>query len=128
VLGRCSILTPYRELVALIDVFAVLFSLPSRKAGFAVLMAASMKMAVFWVVAVSIIGAIIEAASTWETSINFYQTTQPCDNEDSHLQISCDSTDFESTWEMKRETCSNSHKFRKEFMKPTSLKNVHAVL
>jgi hypothetical protein len=29
---------------------------------------------------------------------------------------------------MKRETCSNSHKFRKEFMKPTSLKNVHAVL
>jgi hypothetical protein len=28
------------------------------------------------------------AASTFETSVNFYQTTQQCKPEDSHLQLS----------------------------------------
>jgi hypothetical protein len=45
-----------------------------------VLTEASMKMAVSWVVAL-----MMEAASTCETSINFYQTTQRNNPEDSHL-------------------------------------------
>jgi hypothetical protein len=43
------------------------------------------KMAVFWVVAASSIRAMMEAASTSETSANFYQTTRRTDTEDSHL-------------------------------------------
>jgi hypothetical protein len=46
-------------------------------------MVARMKMAVFWVVelcslveVISIIALMMEAASTSETSVNFYQTTQ----------------------------------------------------
>jgi hypothetical protein len=64
-------------------------------------MAASMKMAVFWVVApCSMVeayqcfrGALqgialnLEAASTSEMSVNFYQTTQCNNPEDSHLQF-----------------------------------------
>jgi hypothetical protein len=42
-------------------------------------------MAVFWVVAVFIIRAMMEAASTSETSVNFYQTTRRIITEDSHL-------------------------------------------
>jgi hypothetical protein len=47
------------------------------------------KMAVFWVVAVSIIRAIalmMEAARTSETLVNFYQTTRRYNPEDSHLR------------------------------------------
>jgi hypothetical protein len=47
-----------------------------------------MKMAVFWVVAPSIIMAIalmMEAASTSVTSVNFYQTIRRNNPEDSHL-------------------------------------------
>jgi hypothetical protein len=63
-----------------------------------------MKMAVFWVVilcslvevyrrfsgmvADSIIRAMMEAASTSETSVNFYRTTQRYSPEDSHLRNS----------------------------------------
>jgi hypothetical protein len=47
-------------------------------------------MAVFWVVAASIIWAMIalmmEAASTSETSVNFYQTTRRYNPKDSHLR------------------------------------------
>jgi hypothetical protein len=43
-----------------------------------------MKMAVFWIVA-SIIRAMKEAASTPETSVNFYQTAQRNNPEDSCL-------------------------------------------
>jgi hypothetical protein len=65
-------------------------------------MAASIKMAVFWVVvpcrlvevydilvmhAASIIRAMMEAASTSETLLNFYQTTRRNNPEDSHLQM-----------------------------------------
>jgi hypothetical protein len=61
---------------------------------FEVLMAASKKMAVFWVVApcslaASIISVIItlmmEAASTSETLVNFYQTARHYNPEDSNL-------------------------------------------
>jgi hypothetical protein len=63
---------------------------------FQVLTAASMKMAVFWVVAPcglvgvyrrfrSAIALMIEAASTSETSVNFSQTTRRNNPEDSHL-------------------------------------------
>jgi hypothetical protein len=45
------------------------------KVGIEVLKVAIMKMAVFWVVA---------AASTSETSVNFYQTTRQYNPEDSH--------------------------------------------
>jgi hypothetical protein len=47
-----------------------------------------MKMAIFWVVTATIIRAIalmMEAASTSETSVNFYQTTRRNNPEDSHL-------------------------------------------
>jgi hypothetical protein len=40
-----------------------------------------MKKAVFWVVAL-----MMEAASTYETSVNFYQTTRRYNPEDSQLQ------------------------------------------
>jgi hypothetical protein len=43
-----------------------------------------MKMAVFWVV-VALITLMMEAASTSETSVNFSQTTQCNNPEDSHL-------------------------------------------
>jgi hypothetical protein len=44
-----------------------------------------MKMAVFWVIAQWAIALMTEAASTSETSINFYQTTRRNNPEDSHL-------------------------------------------
>jgi hypothetical protein len=47
---------------------------------FEVLTAASMKMAVFWVV------VMMEAASTSETLVNIYQSTRRNNPEDSHLQ------------------------------------------
>jgi hypothetical protein len=50
-----------------------------------------MKMTVFWDVApcnlVGRIALMMEAASTSETSVNFYQTTRRNIPEDSHLQI-----------------------------------------
>jgi hypothetical protein len=42
------------------------------------------KTTVFWVVA-PIIALMMEAASTSETSVNFYQTTRRNNPEDSHL-------------------------------------------
>jgi hypothetical protein len=55
--------------------------------GFQVLMMVSMKMAVFWVVVpCRTISLMTEAASTSETSVNFYQTTRRYNPEDSHLQ------------------------------------------
>jgi hypothetical protein len=55
-------------------------------------MAASIKMAVFWDVVpcslVEVITLMIEAASTSEMSVNFYQTTWRKNPEDSHLQHS----------------------------------------
>jgi hypothetical protein len=59
---------------------------------FQFLTAASMMMAIFWVVAASIIKAITmmtEAASTSETSVNFYQSTRRNNSEDSHLHPQC---------------------------------------
>jgi hypothetical protein len=47
--------------------------------GFEVLTAVSTKMAVF--------ALMMEAASTSETLVNFYQTTRRYNPEDSHLQI-----------------------------------------
>jgi hypothetical protein len=46
-------------------------------------------MAVFWVVALLSQGdaPMMEAASTSETTVNFYQTTRRYNPEDSHLQI-----------------------------------------
>jgi hypothetical protein len=52
-------------------------------------MAVSMKMAVFWVVAPGSlveVALVMEAASTSETLVNFYQTTRHYNPEDSHLQ------------------------------------------
>jgi hypothetical protein len=49
-----------------------------------------MTMAVFWFVVpcslVSIIAQMMEAARTYETSVNFYQTTRRNNPEDSYLQ------------------------------------------
>jgi lipopolysaccharide/colanic/teichoic acid biosynthesis glycosyltransferase len=53
---------------------------------FQVLMVASMKMVVFWVV-VPIITIMVETASTSEMLVNFYQTTCYNNPEDSHLYI-----------------------------------------
>jgi hypothetical protein len=48
-----------------------------------------MKMVVFWVVApcslVEVYRRMVEAASTSETSVNFYQTTRRNNPEDSHI-------------------------------------------
>jgi hypothetical protein len=44
-----------------------------------------LKMAVFWVGALYIIALMMEAASTSETSVNFYQTTQRYNPEGSHF-------------------------------------------
>jgi hypothetical protein len=56
---------------------------------FQVLMAASMEMAVFWVVApcnlVEVYCLMMKAASTSETSVNFYQITWHNNPEVSHL-------------------------------------------
>jgi hypothetical protein len=51
-------------------------------------MVANMEMTVFWdVVPCSIaIALMMEAASTSETSVNFYRTTRSNNPEDSHLQ------------------------------------------
>jgi hypothetical protein len=55
--------------------------------GIEVLTAASMKMAVFLVVALCrSIALMMEAARTSETSVNFYQTTRCYNPEDSHIQ------------------------------------------
>jgi hypothetical protein len=43
-----------------------------------------MKMAVFWVVAITL---MMEAASTSETLVNFYQPTRRNNTEDSHLHL-----------------------------------------
>jgi hypothetical protein len=43
-----------------------------------------MKMPVFWVVAIAL---MMEAVSTSEMLVNFYQTTRRKNPEDSHLQI-----------------------------------------
>jgi hypothetical protein len=54
---------------------------------FEVLVAASMKMAVFWVVvppSSGLIALMMEAARTSEMSVNFYQTTWHNNPEDSH--------------------------------------------
>jgi hypothetical protein len=58
---------------------------------FQVLTGASNKTAVFWVVGPCsleehLIALIVEAASSSETSVNFYQTTRRSNPEDSHLQ------------------------------------------
>jgi hypothetical protein len=63
---------------------------------FQVFKAASMQMAIFWVVApcslvevyrgFRAITLMVEAASTSETSVNFYQITRRNNPEDSHLQ------------------------------------------
>jgi hypothetical protein len=60
-----------------------------QSVGFEVLMAGSMKMAVFWVVAPCslVITNISEVLATSETSVNFYQTTQHRNPEDSHLHL-----------------------------------------
>jgi hypothetical protein len=60
-----------------------------RQVRFQVLTAASMKIAVFWVVAqCSLVEDtdVSEAAGTSETSVNFYQSTRCNNPEDSHLQ------------------------------------------
>jgi hypothetical protein len=51
-----------------------------------------MKMAVFWVVA--LIALMTGAASTSETSANFYQTTRRYNLEDSHLHTKDDTFDL----------------------------------
>jgi hypothetical protein len=57
-------------------------------------MAASMKMAVLWVGAIPrflarglLIAQMMEAASTFETSVNFYQTTRRYSRKDSYLHV-----------------------------------------
>jgi hypothetical protein len=77
-----------------------------HKVGFEVLTAASMKMPVFWVVApcnlvevyqrfrgtfclhLQVIALMMEAVSTSETLVNFYQITLCYNPEDRHLQFS----------------------------------------
>jgi hypothetical protein len=51
---------------------------------FEIITAESMKISVFWVVAPAIT-LMIDAASTSETSVNFYWTTQRKNSEDSHI-------------------------------------------
>jgi hypothetical protein len=46
-----------------------------------------MKITVFWVVGPCSAIALMKAASTSETSINFYQTTRRNNPEDSHLLV-----------------------------------------
>jgi hypothetical protein len=51
-------------------------------------MATSMKMAIFWVVGpynLVLIALMMEAVSTSETLVNFYQSTRRYNPEDSHL-------------------------------------------
>jgi hypothetical protein len=89
-----------------ICLFTSIVYLMLLSAGFEVLMEASMKMAVFWVVTLcilvevyqhfrvtcclhhqgSLITLMMEAASTSESLVNFYQTTWCYNPEDSHLQ------------------------------------------
>jgi hypothetical protein len=58
----------------------------SKHVRFQVLTAASMKTAVLWVVAAcKLIALMMEAAGTFETSVNFYQTKRCNIPEDSHL-------------------------------------------
>jgi hypothetical protein len=53
-------------------------------------MVVSMEMAVFWVVALcSLVALMMEAARTTETLLNFYQTTRRYNPEDSHLKNLC---------------------------------------
>jgi hypothetical protein len=69
-----------------------------REVGLEVLTAASMRMFVFWVVAPcrlvegyrcfrGICALMMEAASTSETSVKFFQTTQRYNLEDKHLKV-----------------------------------------
>jgi hypothetical protein len=51
---------------------------------FQVLTAASVEMAVFWIVSIAL---MMEEASTSETSVNFYQTPRRNNLEESHLHI-----------------------------------------
>jgi hypothetical protein len=47
-----------------------------------------MKMAVFWIVTpCSLVALMMEAASTYETLVNFYQTTRRYNPEDNHLHF-----------------------------------------
>jgi hypothetical protein len=57
-----------------------------------VLMAVSMKMAVFWVVAPMrpLIALMMEVVQTSQTLVNSYQSTQCYNPEDSHLQLTSD--------------------------------------
>jgi hypothetical protein len=60
----------------------------SLQVGYEVLTAASMKMAVFWVVApCSLVEVMMEAARTSETLVYFYQTTRHYNPEDCHLRF-----------------------------------------
>jgi hypothetical protein len=54
--------------------------------GSEVLMAMSMKMAVLWVIMPCSLALMMEAASTSETLVNFYQTTWCYNPEDSHFK------------------------------------------
>jgi phage-related holin len=56
---------------------------------FEVLTAVSTKMAVFWVIALcSLVEALMmDATKTYETLVNFYQTTRRYNPEDSHLHV-----------------------------------------
>jgi hypothetical protein len=64
-----------------------LYNIEINEARFEVLTAASMKMTVICNVAQCslMIALMMEAASTSETSVNFYQTTRRSIPEDSHL-------------------------------------------
>jgi hypothetical protein len=69
-----------------------IFSNGCEKAGLEVFTAASMKMTVFWVVALCSLVEFADvsevlATSNIRASVNFYQTIQRYNPEDSHLRI-----------------------------------------
>jgi hypothetical protein len=72
-------------LAQLVKVFIAVWAIFCLR--FKVLTAASMKTAV-WVVAPSTIALLMEAASTTDTSVNFYHSTRRNIPEDGHLQKS----------------------------------------
>jgi hypothetical protein len=90
-----NIIVPYLLVFQEVPLSCDLHESPFKHVGFEVLTAVSSKMAVFWVVAPCslvevyqrfIIRALImEATRTSETLVNFYQTTQRYNPEDSHL-------------------------------------------
>jgi hypothetical protein len=61
----------------------MIICIANENVRFQVLTTATMKMAVFWIV--TSCSLMMEAASTSETSVNFYQTTRRYNREDSHL-------------------------------------------